>query len=296
MAFLVDQLRFLGLSDKEVRVFTALSTFGQMNVSKTAKRAGLPRTTVDYILKGLAEQGLIARERVGGHYEYVVKSEEVANKLDWIEQRLRPKTCPGEEAQQSPFDEDTDIAQTLPGAEEVPTDHPVMKAPEATQQPSTADAVILTHEDTHRAIEQAFTTRAGDRVVMLLSALTTPEKRLERFEHCLTYAKETGARLEVLTTTDVADELSRYAQRLLRKLSAYDLRLNFLPPSFCLEYTDVLAFRDAVFVINHNGEVTERVEAEHTVSAINHLLMVAREAGWGMDIKLWLEGVLKSKR
>lgn len=68
--------------------------------------------------------------------------------------------------------------------------------------------------------------------------------------YCLTHTRETRIGLEVLTTTDVADELSRYVERRLTQLSAYDLHHNSLLPFFSLPYNDVLALRDAVFVIN----------------------------------------------
>ena len=276
MEFLVDQLKFLGLSDKEVRVFTALSTFGKMNMTKIAKRAGLARTTVDAIVRRLVEQGLVDQERVGGHQEYSVTAQKVADKLDWIERRFRP--CGN-------ADED--------GVGPV-EDTPIVSAENLVVEPRVAH--VDTHEAMHEMVERAYVEHANERVTMLLSALVTPEKRMHRLEHCLEYARASNIKLEILTTTDVSKDLSQYAKELLAKLMAYDLRVNFLPPSFFIEYTDLIAFRDLVIVIDHHTDVAERVEGERAVLVINHLMRVAREAGWGMDMKMWLEGVLASQK
>lgn len=275
MEFLVDQLKFLGLSDKEVRVFTALSTFGKMNMTKIAKRAGLARTTVDAIVRRLVEQGLVDQERVGGHQEYSVTAQKVADKLDWIERRFRP--C-------------GNVGGDGVGPVE---DAPITSAENLVAEPRVAQ--VDTHEALHEMVERAYVERANERVTMLLSALVTPEKRMRRFEHCLEYAHASNVKLEILTTTDVSRDLSQYATELLALLMAYDLRVNFLPPSFFIEYTDLIAFRDLVIVIDHHTDVAERVEGERAVLVINHLMRVAREAGWGMDMKMWLERVLASQ-
>lgn len=283
MTFLVDQLRFLGLSNKEVRVFTALSTFGRMNVSKTAKRAGLPRTTVDYILKGLTEQGVVLKERVGGHFEYSVQLEKVADTLDSIEKRLRPGCAPEERRVESETDAGAAHDQGM-----------VPALPQSEPDPQLVDGP-LTHEMLHEVAEHEFAVHEGERVTMLTAQLVSSEKRMERFEHCLVHARQAGVKLEMLTTTEVAGHLSQYTAEILALLTAYDLRMNFLPPSFCIEQTDVVAFRDVVLIVDHHAEAIERITGMREVALIKHLLHVAREAGWGMDMKTWLEGVLASQ-
>ena len=129
---------------------------------------------------------------------------------------------------------------------------------------------------------------------MLMSAMAPTEDRMTRFEHCIGYARKARVKLELLTTTDVAKGLSPHAKEILSLLVLYDLRLNFLPPSFCFDYIDVLAFRDVVLLINQHTEHAEQVVGTDQVLVYNHLLRVAREAGWGMDIRMWLEGVLES--
>lgn len=284
MTFLVDQLRFLGLSDREVRVFTALSTFGRMNVSKVAKRAGLPRTTVDYILKGLTEQGIVLKERVGGHFEYSVQLEKVADTLDSIEKRLRPGCAPD---QQQVDSEPNEGGAREQGVVAVQSNSALYSQP--------VDA-SLTHEMLREVVEREFSAHEGERVTMLIAQLVSSEKRMERFEYCLVLARQAGVKLEVLITTEVAGHLAEYATEILALLTAYDLRLNFLPPSFCIEQTDVVAFRDVVLIVDHHADVIEHIPSVRQVALIKHLMRVAREAGWGMDMKMWLEGVLESQK
>ncbi len=91
MDFVLDQLKFLGLNKNEVQVFTAIATFGRMNMTKISSYSNLPRTTVDAIVRRLVKQGLVFKKRIGKHNEYYVDLNEMANKLNWIEKRLRSK-------------------------------------------------------------------------------------------------------------------------------------------------------------------------------------------------------------
>ncbi|MBP9760370.1 MAG: helix-turn-helix domain-containing protein [Candidatus Pacebacteria bacterium] len=306
MTVITDQLTFLGLKDREIRVFTALSTFGRMNMTKISSRAGLSRTTVDAIVRRLMGQGLVAQEKVSGHFEYAVKLHEVADRLDWIEKRLRPAT--GDVS-------DTSVSQPCDSyhpSSNLDTPHSTLSCGEkyaeigvqgggvtAGQVDSASivnsESMIMGHASMHDMVESAFASHHGERAVMLLATLVTGEKRMQRLEHCLSYARQAEMKLEILTTTDVSKALSVYAREILALLTSYDLRLNFLPPSFCIEATDLLAFRDVVIVVDHHADVVERIEGTRMVAVINHLLRVAREAGWGMDIKMWLEGIIASQ-
>ncbi len=90
MGFVIDQLTLLGLNGREVRVFTALATFGQMNMTMLAARAGLPRTTVDAIVRRLLTQGLLVSKKVIGHTEYYVELSDVSHKLDSLIKKISP--------------------------------------------------------------------------------------------------------------------------------------------------------------------------------------------------------------
>ncbi len=91
MNFVVDKLSFLGLNEKEIKVFTAISTFGCMNMTKISSHSGLSRTTVDAIVRRLLKRKLIFKKKIGKHYEYFVDLNKVADSLAWIEKRLRLK-------------------------------------------------------------------------------------------------------------------------------------------------------------------------------------------------------------
>ncbi|MBP9750159.1 MAG: MarR family transcriptional regulator [Candidatus Pacebacteria bacterium] len=281
MSFLVDQFRFLGLNDKEVRVFTVLATFGRMNMTKISSRAGLSRTTVDAIVRRLVEQKLVEKERVGGHQEYSVKLVDVADNLVRLEKRLRTTST----TNSVPLEEGTKTQLTQTTFDSA--------TPAFSCDPAT---VFCGHDSMHPMIQEAFHAHAGERVTMLVAALSTSKERMTRFEHCVSHARDAQIKLELLTTTDVSKGLSEYARQVLTFLADYDLRLNFLPPSFCFEQVDLVAFRDLVIVVDHKADVSEKVESARVVALINHLLRVAREAGWGMDIRMWLEGVIASQR
>lgn len=280
MGFLVDQFKFLGLNDKEVRVFTVLATFGRMNMTKISSRAGLSRTTVDAIVRRLVDQKLVEKERVGGHQEYSVKLLDVADNLGQLEKRLRTTSSTGSLS----VEQEKSTPLTKPASEYAT---PTFSCDIAT--------VFCGHDSMHPMIEQAFHAHAGERATMLVAALSTSKERMMRFEHCVSHARDAQIKLEILTTTDVSKGLSEYARQVLTFLADYDLRLNFLPPSFCFEQVDLVAFRDLVIVVDHKADVAERVESTRVVALTNHLLRVARESGWGMDIRMWLEGVIASQ-
>jgi predicted DNA-binding transcriptional regulator len=285
--FLVDQLKFIGLNDREVRVFTALSTFGRMNMTKISSRAGLSRTTVDAIVRRLVGQGFITCERVGGHFEYSVQLDEVAQKLEWLLQRLRPVALAAESSTPAAAVPVVQAVQ-LTNVGELP-EHPSLGA---AVSPETS---IQGHEALDELVHDMFQAHRGDRATLLVATLLTGEKRYERFAHCLTRARDSSVLLEVLATTDVARSLSLHAPGILRLLPEYDIRLNFLPPSFCIEHTDILAFRDRVLVVDHRVEAVESIDSARVVATINHLLRVSREAGWGMDLRMWLESVVAAE-
>lgn len=90
MEFVTDQLKLIGLNEREIRVFTALATFGRMNMTKLAGRSQVARTTADAIIRRLLEQGVVKRQEVGKHYEYTVDLEDVAQRLDALEDKLAP--------------------------------------------------------------------------------------------------------------------------------------------------------------------------------------------------------------
>jgi predicted DNA-binding transcriptional regulator len=266
MGFLFDQMRLLGLNDREVRVFTTLSTLGRMKMSKISSSSGISRTTVDAVVRRLVTQGLISKVRIGGHYEYVVTLDEVAERLRLLGHKLRPET----EVQHTP---QNGVVKKIHRKVEAPSNH----------------------EGVHADIEKIFVSHAGDRATLLLSTATSDNERKSRFEHCINYARASHIILTVLTTTDVSKSLSHYAQEILALLTAYDVQIVFLPPSFCFEHIDVLSFRDIVLTLNQTTNELETTDEVHTVLVINHLLRVAKEVGWHIDMRIWLENMLKNK-
>lgn len=88
MQFVIDQLGLLGLNAREIRTFTTLATFGQMKVTIIARRANLPRTTVDAIVRRLEAQGVTESILVNRHTEWRVDLERVGVLLNLLKQKM----------------------------------------------------------------------------------------------------------------------------------------------------------------------------------------------------------------
>jgi DNA-binding Lrp family transcriptional regulator len=264
MDFLIDQLKVLGLNNREVKVFTALSTFDRANMSKLAARAGLPRTTVDAIVRRLIDQGIISREKVAGHFEYAVQHAELADRLDWIEQRLRPQP---------------------PST----NGHPKQER-DADPAPLTNDENIVIDgtADEKAIVEREFVQHAGERVRLLFSHHPTGSvdgvDALVRYIGCSITA---GTKLEVLLCARTADMLRSGAGVPLPK-NPGDVRLNMVPASYCQTTPSVLIFRDTVLFIKQEKDHPLRVAEPTVVASMQHLLDIACETGWSVNLIAWL--------
>jgi predicted transcriptional regulator len=265
MDFLVDKLRFLGLNEREVRVFTSLSTFGRMKMTKIASRAGVPRTTVDAIIRRLVEQGLVTQERIASHYEYSVDLDKVADTLDWIEKRLRIKDQgPGEIISDNIIDEN----------------------------------IVIKDSKTHICtIETAFKERSGDRLRVLLAR--TPEgleDALHRLTEYVRRAATTDTRMEILLCSQVADAIR---SRGVQDVSWSDpnlIRLNVVPGSYCRTESDIFIFPDRVLLHNIRNDDIQCEWDVNVVEAMKHLLDIACETGWSVNLSAWLNNVVLDSR
>jgi hypothetical protein len=63
-------------------------------MTKISSYSGLPRTTVDAIVRRLVSQGLLTEVRVGKRREYAVSHEDVAQNLLRLHEKLSPKQGP----------------------------------------------------------------------------------------------------------------------------------------------------------------------------------------------------------
>ncbi len=273
MSFLIEKLKFLGLNDREIRVFTAFATFGKMHMSKAASRAGLPRTTVDAIVRRLLEQGLVSKERVGGHYEYFVNSDDVADTLDWIEKRFRPNTG-------AFFNEYTESGE----------DSLIKKS----------DEKIVTTAKNIEILRSLSKEYSGDRVRLLFSKsneeVSDCTKRLSRY---LKISLELSFLLEVMVPAHVADALlydSTVPVPVPVPERADAVRLNIVPTLYSTALHDMFVFRDSVFLVTvHNGSV-EHVTHPTIVDLTKHLVDMASEVGWSVDLGAWLNKLDMEKK
>lgn len=271
MSFLIEKLRFLGLNDREIRVFTAFATFGKMHMSKAASRAGLPRTTVDAIVRRLLEQGLVSKERVGGHYEYFVNSGDVADTLDWIEKRFRPNT--------GAFFNEYDEQEEVEGSGLKKSDENIV--------------TVAKNIEILRSLSKQY---SGDRVRLLFSksneGVTDCAKRLARY---LNISLELSLLLEVMIPAHIADALL-YESEFPVPTRADAVRLNIVPTLYSTALHDMFVFRDSVFLVTvHTGSV-EQVTHPTVVDLSKHLVDMASEVGWSVDLVAWLNKIDVEKK
>lgn len=263
MTVIVDRLKFLGLNDREVRVFTALATFGRMNMTKTASRSGLPRTTVDAIVRRLVSQGLVSKEKVRGHYEYFINSDEVANTLDWIEKRFRPHTG-------AFFDpEDTDLSE------------------QAGKEENIDEKNVIVKENTEE-LKQYAEKYKGDRIKLLFSrGRENMDACVQRFVRYLKIAFTNEYKLEVSLSASIADALTEHPEVPVPPRGEM-VRLNVVPTVYSDSVNDMFIFRDSIYLI-HNDTGDELIVVQPSVVEMSrHLMDIACETGWSVDFKTWM--------
>ncbi len=253
MDFIVDKFKLLGLNPREIKVFTALATFGRMNMTKIASRSQLPRTTVDAIVRRLVKQGLVTEEKVRGHLEYVMNPEDVANKLDWVEKRLRPK----DEIHKGEIHKNDE------------------------------KNVIMDIECDN--IEQELHVYFGDRVKLLFSHEYGDENSLvDRLIRYIDMAIRADLKLEILLSTKTADALRDREHEVPVPKDSNAIRLNIVPSSYGTISTDLFVLRDAVLLSNPSAKRAEKILHKDTVETSKHLLGVACETGWSINLVAWI--------
>ena len=259
MDFVVDQFKFLGLNNREIRVFTSIGIFGHMNMTKIASRSQLPRTTVDAIVRRLFKQGLISKEKINGHFEYFVHPSEVADKLDLLEQKLRPKK---------------------------PTERKESSTEEKTNDEKNVIAIYPID-----ILENNFQTHRGDRVRLMLSHVQREGGKscVERLQMYINLAVENEIRFDVLISPHIADLVHKKKYLFEYSQVAPDVRLNIVPAFYSIIECDVCMFRDTVILIHPHKNIVEKIDSLSHVDLCNHLLTVASEVGWSVDMVTWLD-------
>jgi len=251
MDFIVDKFTLLGLNEREIKVFTALATFGRMNMTKIASRSQLPRTTVDAIVRRLLKQGLISEEKVRGHLEYVMNPEDVANKLDWVEKRLRPKN----------------------------KDNLVKN-----------DDKNVISKAGFETIERELFQHAGERVKLLFShEYGDVYLCVDRLVQYIRLSVKAGSKLEILLSIATADALRGKGGDILIPQDKNAVRLNVVPASYGTVSTDMFIFRDVLLLGSPTTGVVEKIQHREIVEASKHLLNVACETGWSVNLVAWFD-------
>jgi len=250
MDFLVDKLRFLGLNEREVKVFTTISAFGRMKMTKIAARSGLPRTTVDAVVRRLVGQGLIHQEEVGKHFEYTVELNRVADTLDWLENRLRPR--------------------------------------KGIEKDAINDENIVINDKTC-SIESSFQERSGDRTRILIARIPDGlDDALQRIREYVSYAAATGTKLEMLACSHVADAVQKRGVGSSTWNDPNLIRLNVVPAAYCAFHADTIIFPDRVLIRDIYEGTVQGIRGDAVVETMKHLLAIASETGWSVNLSTWV--------
>ena len=233
-----------------------------MNMTKAAKRAGVPRTTVDAIIRRLLKQGLVSREKVRGHYEYFVNTGEVANTLDWMEKRFR---------KDANLDGAVSVSESQKYEEEKEYD----------------EKKVILEEGSYSFADIAAKHR-GDRVRLLFSrGQESDEEWVLRFAKYATIAIQHNLKLEVLLDAAVADALIGKGSVPMPPVSDM-IRLNIVPALYGIAVEDVFMFRDSMLLVSTHKESRQRVSERSLVDLSKHLLDIACETGWSVDLTAWM--------
>lgn len=253
MNFVVDQLAFLGLNEREVRVFTTLCTFGRSNMTTLAARAGLPRTTVDAIVRRMVRQGIVHQIRVKGHVEYEVIVDEISDSLDSLKRKLGARNVADEPAQQ--IDDEKNDKNSL-------------------ERGPSLRSMFLKHQ--------------SERATLSISDDPDRTRRIRSLTKLMSLSREADLRCDILLTADLAHALLPVDPIMRDVLHAYDVRLNLLPSSFSMPNNDICSFRDETVLLTTGHTQSKVIDDQDAVDAIDRLLFIARESGWGMDARTWL--------
>jgi predicted transcriptional regulator len=257
VSFLIDKLNFLGLNEREIKVFTTLSTFGRMKMTKIASRSGLPRTTVDAVIRRLITQGLVFQETIGKHFEYSVGAEAIADTLNLIEKGFRPRM--------------TNFVESRNNDENNVN-------------------VLLTTGDSD-CIKSSFDERRGDRTRVLLARTREGlQNAVDRFLEYVTHAAHTGTVLEILTCSHVADEIQRVGVRDVSWTDPNLIRISIVPGAYCQTIADTVVFPDRIILRNIEGDGLTLIHEPHIVEILKHLVEIACESGWSVNLSTLLNG------
>jgi hypothetical protein len=202
-------------------------------------------------------QGLISKEKVRGHFEYFVNSDDVANELDWIEQRFRPG-------------------------------HGVYYNSRKDDELYSDDEKNVIKKVGKEDVKSIAGLHKGDRVKLLFSrGFGGVDECVLRFAKYAHLSIENDMKLEVLLSNEVADALIEQGG-IPTPPRADMIRLNIVPSSYGTAYQDMFIFRDSVLLINTHKDGREHISQGTVVDLSKHMLNIACETGWSVDLVSWL--------
>jgi predicted transcriptional regulator len=249
MDFLTDSLALLGLRKKEIRVFMALYTHGELSMSRIARKSNLPRSTAVSIVERLLSQGII-QERKGGDEKgekrsvYFLDLIILAKKIEHLTQKLYKGI------------------HTL-SAEK--------KLEEEKEQGKTYFPIIERHK--------------GERVQILLSQSGEcgREKAQERGFSYIKKCQKEGVKGVCITCPITADALEKKMREEVSNQKEF-LRIHRVPFTYCTASYDVIVFHNEALLISlYTSEILYE-NTEGVVDILQHLLRITRAIGWSVRV------------
>jgi len=76
-------LNFLDLDEKEYKIIEAIKTAGSLRPVNIARKTGIKRTTVNFLLKKLQLRGILIKNKVKNHYEWMMSDDsQIKNRIE----------------------------------------------------------------------------------------------------------------------------------------------------------------------------------------------------------------------
>jgi hypothetical protein len=108
--------------------------------------------------------------------------------------------------------------------------------------------------------------------------------RLMRY---ITLAVQSNVKFEILLSSKMADTIRDKEIDILPS-DANAIRLNVVPSSYGTVNNDLLIFRNSILLVNPDKYSVEHINHPKVVETSKHLIGVACETGWSINLIAWL--------
>ena len=111
---------------------------------------------------------------------------------------------------------------------------------------------------------------------------------VKRFAMYVELATKNKIKFEILLCSKVADAIHDNKVNMFLPDDVNAIKLNIVPATYCAAQVDMLVFRDSILIIKPETEIVEKIEHKTVIEINKHLIDVACETGWGVNLVAWL--------